>query len=271
MNNNTITHTKTRLAFDIFLKEANKSDQYFNMGIASPTIINKEKEASWNNDARAAAGLMLKILNLAKKSIKDENSLINRLYFKTRDNKGFNERAKEQIDYLENDSKAITAPLFFRMDKAANDKIVEIQCPGSGWATLDAMLLAFFETKIISKPPRIIESMALIIQAATKKAEPAVYYDKHSSYPGDSNLLLKMASASGINIHDTHLMLENFDYIKNHSYFSFRKNQYFKQALQSEAIIDPPPLAIFSSKLFCCLPFHKDTQEFLQRKREIYF
>jgi hypothetical protein len=61
------------------------------------------------------------------------------------------------------------------------------------------------------------------------------------------------------------------DFVKHHSYFSFRKNDSFWRLVNSCSRIDPPPIALFSSKLFSCLPFHDKTKHlFTESDRSIF-
>lgn len=158
-------------------------------------------------------------------------------------------------------------PLFCRTDESATGKVMEFQCPGSGWGDAEMLAQAYRamgQTVADSSSSRYIEA----VQKLTGKDHPSVLQllDSASAPVGMRYLIATTRPALRYWGYDTNVDWGHCDLVRAHTPFALLgENQIdkrLKQVQAGETLLDPPYNVLFAQKATLALPFHPVTRKF---------
>ena len=171
-----------------------------------------------------------------------------------------------------------TVPQFFRTDESMSGRILEVQCPGSGWG--DLQLLAntyskYFSSEALNQYQPSQWVAEEIVQLCGDQQPRILHLLDNSSNPSSMRYLIattqpplrywgyeKTVRNSGCN------------FVRSHSFFGLVAENLFRERVQ-DAIkgltrFDLPPLLVFDQKIPLCLPFLDETRsQFTDDVRDI--
>lgn len=167
----------------------------------------------------------------------------------------------------------IDQPYFFRTDESIPGKITEIQSPGSGWGTLQALqtsiqyLQKFMPFNIRSfNSIHIAENVSETIKELTHN-NPLVFHQiDESSVMLDTNYFISTTRKHGLKYlgHDVEVTLKNTNFIRTHSFLEQATGSTFLEFLNrfhnNELLFDIFPSILFFQKISLIFPFWKNTK-----------
>lgn len=158
-----------------------------------------------------------------------------------------------------------TTPVFFRTDEAVPGKIIEIQCPGSLWGSLQLM---FSYSRILNKTKQDVSpAEEFSSQLRTYlNTQPIVHHLlDNSSIPHTTRYFIECTRPWikywGI---DRNIKQQDCNFIRSHSFFGLCGENEFKYRLDKTGkgiSYDLPPNVLFDQKSTLVLPFWSMTRE----------
>jgi hypothetical protein len=175
-------------------------------------------------------------------------------------------------------SEVWTQPSFFRTDESKNGKVLELQCPGSGWGDLHLLRQGYLglcpsEALVAYDPAKLV---AEEIIALCGKPHPSVLHLLDNASNPSSMRLLMAATQPPLRYwsFDRSVRGADCDFVRSHSFLGLVSENLFKKRLISAADgkvhFDLPPIMVFDQKAPLCLPFLDETKDrFSDRVREL--
>ena len=175
-------------------------------------------------------------------------------------------------------------PLFFRTDECPEGKIMELQCPGSGWGDLAFLRELYLEFGGMTEAER--EKLRGFDPAGTFVAEVARSVGRTA--PSILHLLDNASGPSSVKYfitatspplrywgYDSGIENKGCELIRSHSFFGLVAENLFKvrleRAAKGETQFDLPPIVVFDQKTPLALPFMEATRErFSDEVRSIF-
>ena len=160
-------------------------------------------------------------------------------------------------------------PHFFRTDESANGKVLEIQCPGSGWGDIDLLTRCYKEMGIAESFwfDRTGDRCAEMISEITEQESAHVFHMLDSaSNPSSMRYFFRMTQPP-LKYWGYHrdVRYAKVDYVRSHSVRSLFTENLFETrltgAIDGKIFFDLPPNPIFDQKLLLCLPFEPGFRE----------
>ena len=163
------------------------------------------------------------------------------------------------------DSNRDYTPLFFRTDEPVPGRIVEIQSPGSGLATLGELQKVWAEARGLHFPGWDTQMVSMLEQICGRM--PRILYIPFSSFQDDRIIFEKLTEQQGVEYIDpANAKLEDFDFVRTHSFDNLSYNNLFNHIMirffQGNCIIDSPPTLSYNQKIAMALPFDYRTYHF---------
>lgn len=169
---------------------------------------------------------------------------------------------------------AFTQPLFFRTDETSTGKILELQCPGSGWGDLELLRKLYLEAGIdLAEDVRArldtfrpADLFAEEVQTLLRKESPSILHLlDNSSVPGSMKYFMGATSPPlkywG---YDDGVEYGKCDLIRSHSFYGLVAENLFLTRLNQAHLgivkFDLPPIALFDQKAPLALPFWERTR-----------
>lgn len=170
-------------------------------------------------------------------------------------------------------------PLFFRTDECPEGKIMELQCPGSGWGDLAFLKELYLEVNWLSEATR--QKLAMFDPAAVFASEVAKAVGRND--PSVLHLLDNASAPASVKYFmtatspplrhwgfDKGIENKSCDLVRSHSFFGLVSENLFsarlKRAERGETHFDLPPLVVFDQKTPLALPFMDETRDFFSDK-----
>jgi hypothetical protein len=161
-------------------------------------------------------------------------------------------------------------PQFFRTDESKSGKILEIQCPGSGWGDLELLWSAYKMHKLLAGPGMLNYKPSLsiadeIIKLSGKSNPTVLHLLDNSSSPTSMRYLLA-TSQPPLRYWGYEKSVQNrkCDFVRSHSFFGLVAENLFQIRVQDAANgivkFDLPPILVFDQKIPLCLPFLAETK-----------
>ncbi|WP_428150914.1 hypothetical protein [Brevundimonas sp.] len=170
-------------------------------------------------------------------------------------------------------------PQFFRTDEGADGRVVEIQCPGSGWGDLQLLkdlYIASGRAEDRLEAYRPAEAFVREVIALTGSDHPSVLHLLDNASAPASIRYHMATTAPPLRYWGYSADVDNArcDLVRSHSVFGLVAENRFKQRLRQaaagEAIFDLPPIILFDQKAPLALPFWEMTRDrFPEAVREL--
>ncbi len=178
----------------------------------------------------------------------------------------------------------VDQPYFFRTDESVPGKITEIQSPGSGWGTLQAMQSSLsFLSKLIEFPVRtyneksVAEKLAHTISTLTHETPRVFHQIDESSVMLDTNYFISTTRKYGLRYlgHDYDVSFKNANFLRTHSFLEQATGSTFYEFLEryhrGEILFDIFPSILFFQKIPLIFPFWDKTRDlYPDTVREIF-
>lgn len=175
-------------------------------------------------------------------------------------------------------------PYFFRTDESVPGKITEIQSPGSGWGTLQALqTLIPFLKEHVKFPLRSYNERTTAQKlsqsiAALTAGSPRVYHQvDESSVMLDTNYFISTTRKYGLKYlgHDYGVSFKNANFLRTHSFLEQATGSTFYEFLdrfhKKELLFDIFPSALFFQKIALIFPFMEQTKHlYSDRIRDLF-
>ena len=163
-------------------------------------------------------------------------------------------------------SELLQTPLFTRTDESASGKIMEFQCPGSGWGDAELLTRAYKNSgQAVTDSPSARYVKA--VQQLTNKESPAVLQllDAASAPVGMRFLMASTRPQLRYWGLDSDVNWGDCDLVRAHTPFALLgENQISRrtiQAVEGRTLLDPPFHVLFAQKATLALPFEKETSD----------
>lgn len=158
------------------------------------------------------------------------------------------------------------APLFSRTDESSSGKIMEFQCPGSGWGDCELLAQAYQESGLDlqdSASGRYVDA----VRHLTRKHTPAVLQLLDSASAPVGMRFLISSTRPDLNYwgFDPGVRWGECDLVRAHTPFALmgenQINRRITQVINGDAFLDPPLHALFAQKATLALPFDPVTRD----------
>lgn len=161
-------------------------------------------------------------------------------------------------------------PTFFRTDETPSGKIMEIQCPGSGWGDLQFFRDVYREYMgddfVREYEPSTLFANEVV--AVVKKDNPTVLHLLDNASAPSSMKYLIRTSHPPLRYWGFHpdVRQGKCDFVRSHSFFGLVAENLFKlrivDAARGRVHFDQPPIVLFDQKAPMALPFWTETRSF---------
>jgi hypothetical protein len=163
---------------------------------------------------------------------------------------------------------AWTIPAFFRTDESKSGKILEIQCPGSGWGELELLKRVYSKYYASSALKKYNPSLLFANEVVNfcSSASPSVLHLLDNSSNPISMRYLIATTQPPLRYWGYENSVRNSDchFIRSHSFFGLVSENLFRRRLRAlrdgTARFDLPPVLVFDQKAPLCLPFMDETR-----------
>jgi len=167
----------------------------------------------------------------------------------------------------------VDQPYFFRTDESIPGKITEIQSPGSGWGTVQALQVSIpYLQKHSSFPIRsfnektVAEKLAQSITKLTGGTPRIFHQIDESSVMLDTNYFISTTRKYGLRYlgHDYDVSFKNANFLRTHSFLEQATGSTFYEYLEryhhKEVLFDIFPSILFFQKISLIFPFWEKTR-----------
>jgi hypothetical protein len=163
-------------------------------------------------------------------------------------------------------------PRFFRTDETPDGKIMEIQCPGSGWGDLQFLCDVYRECggddRLQSYSPSAIFAREVIrvVSERQKNENPSILHLLDNASAPASMKYLIHSSHPPLSYWGFHngVRYRKCDFVRSHSFFGLVAENLFQVRLADAAkgliYFDQPPIVLFDQKAPLALPFWNQTR-----------
>ena len=162
-----------------------------------------------------------------------------------------------------------TVPRFFRTDESQDGKILELQCPGSGWGDLPlltALYGQYFKSDALAqyKPAMLVAEE--IARLCGKTNASVLHLLDNASNPTSMRYLIATTQPPlrywG---YERSVRNDECDFVRSHSFYGLVAENLFKKrvrdAAEGRVLFDLPPAIVFDQKMPLCLPFLEETRD----------
>ena len=160
-------------------------------------------------------------------------------------------------------------PAFFRTDESLSGKVLEIQCPGSGWGDLSLLQDVYGESGdlVVKSLDRHDRRIAAELAALCPLGDPTVLHLlDNASVPALMRYLI-LSTRPEVRYwgYDRGVKLDKCRFIRSHSVFGLAAANYFQtylaEADAGRLRFDLPPMVLFDQKAPLALPFWEPTRD----------
>ena len=164
------------------------------------------------------------------------------------------------------------SPVFFRTDEVAPGKVVEIQCPGSGWGLAEEIRTLYCNHESTFGPPVYFhDSLAAEFANALRSyvgSEPIVHHlSDNASRPHGVRYFLQRVREQGINhfSYDRGITPEDCNFVRSHDFVSIPYHNFFSDRMRrcnhGNVFFDLSPSGLFDGKMILAWPFWEKTRQ----------
>lgn len=162
---------------------------------------------------------------------------------------------------------AVGTPCFFRTDQAANETVLEVQCPGSLWGCHELISEFYADAgfESVAHATRLSDHFLLSLRKRLG-AEPVVHHLlDNSSHPAGERFFIQRARDGATYFGFDDVRPQDCNFVRSHDFLTLLVENFARERLQrlidGSSVYDLPPVALFDQKLLLAFPFWDETRE----------
>lgn len=161
-------------------------------------------------------------------------------------------------------------PRFYRTDESSNGKILELQCPGSGWGDLELLRRVYQGIGLADRVSGFIPAKRISddISKLCGVMNPSVFHMLDNASNPSSMRYLFSVTQPPLRYWGYHPSVKygHVNFIRSHSVRSLFAENFFEARISETGsrrpFFDLPPNPIFDQKMLLCLPFMRSTRRY---------